>query len=118
MTHLVFALDDNHDMCRSISSIKLLRDSDAILQTVKTRLLLHYEEWFLDLNAGIPYFQLILVNNPNLVEIESIIGREIALTDGVDRVLNIALSFRPEDRSLAVDFSYIDVYGRQIEGNI
>ncbi len=119
MPHLCFALGRfDHDMSRDKSSFALVIDSDAVLQTVKTRLLLHYEEWFLSLSSGLPYFTRILVKNPNLVDIESLIVREIALTDGVERVTSISLSLSPGNRSLGVDFTYTDIYGFTVRSSI
>jgi len=112
MTHIVFGLTTTtHDMYRKGSGIAILRDSDAVLQTVKTRLLLHYEEWFLDLSAGLPWFTDLMKHNPDFSLIESRISETITNTDGVASLKYIQLAFTDASRSLLVNFSYIDVYG-------
>lgn len=113
MAHLVFGLTrQSHDMYRSGNRIGLLRDSDAILQTVKTRLLLHYEEWFLDLAAGLPWFTEMLTYDPDFGLIENRVAETVLQTDGVVNLLSISLSFLAESRDLGIDFSYTDVYGK------
>jgi len=112
MSHLVFGLlSREHDMYRELSGIGLLRDGDAVLQTVKTRLLLHYNEWFLDRSAGLPWFTELMKHNPNFPLIESRVAETIIGTDGVVELVSIALSFKASTRKLFIDFSYIDVYG-------
>jgi len=112
MTHIVLGLTTtSHDMYRAGSGIAVLYDSDAVLQTVKTRLLLHYEEWFLDLSEGLPWFTELLKHNPDFSLIESRISETIINTDGVESLENIQLAFTPTTRVLIVNFTYIDVYG-------
>jgi len=51
-----YSLDANHDLYIVNGQIARVSKSDAILQTIKTRLLLIYQEWFLDLSKGLPWF--------------------------------------------------------------
>ena len=115
MTHSVFALTtESHDMYIAGHGIAILRDSDAVLQTVKTRLLLHYEEWFLDLSEGMPWFTEVMVHNPDFTLIESRVSQTILNTDGVVSLESISLAFSTTNRSLTIDFRYTDVYGNTI----
>ena len=115
MSHSVFALSTiSHDMYLSGNGIGILRDSDAVLQTVKTRLLLHYEEWFLDLSEGMPWFTEVMVHNPDFTLIESRVSETVLNTDGVVSRESISLAFSTTNRSLTIDFRYIDVYGNTI----
>jgi len=112
MSHKVLALTaQTNDMYRNTAHIAILIDSDAVLQTVKSRLLLHYSEWFLDLSAGIPWFTELLTHNPDFSLIESRVAETIIDTDGVTDLINLAMTFRGSQRELYIDFSYMDIYG-------
>jgi hypothetical protein len=112
MAHLVFGLTRlTHDMYRKDSGIALLRDSDAVMQTVKTRLLTHFQEWFLDLSAGLPWFTEMCVHNPNFKLVENRVAESIINTDGVVNLISLNLAFNVGTRVLTIDFKYTDVYG-------
>lgn len=98
-------------MFRTKANISILHDSDAVLQIVKTRLLMHYEEWFLDLSEGLPWFTEILTHNPNFKIIESRVGETILTTSGVIRLETLAITFLSGTRNMGIDFSYTDEYG-------
>jgi len=57
-------LDENHDFCFGRGKGDYLEDSVenpvAIAQAIKTRLMLYYGEWFMDIKDGLPLWQQIL----------------------------------------------------------
>lgn len=120
MAHNVMALDENHDVYVDPETGQLARltDSDAVLQTVKTRLLLVQQEWFVNLDAGLPWFTELMGNNPNLFKIRTYIAKQIIGTDGVDKLKTLQLNFNKAERKLDIEFEYVDVYGTTISGGL
>lgn len=78
-----------------------------IAQNLAIRLRFFLTEWFLDLTAGIPYYQYFLIKNPNQIQIESFLKDEIYKTEGVTELTAFSSSFAPETRSYSVIFSVI-----------
>lgn len=74
--------------------------SRAVLQDLFIRLRFFYGEWFLDPTQGLPYFQYVFVNNPDLRLIESIFRRVILGTPGVATLETFSLTFDAQRRQL------------------
>jgi hypothetical protein len=62
-------------------------------------------EWFLDIGAGLPYFQQIITVNPNLEDLKLIFLQAILATPGITNVDRINLSLNRITRGLRVDWS-------------
>lgn len=62
-------------------------------------------EWFLDLDSGVPYYQDILIKNPNVRIVESIFKEAIINTIGVIELTSFELTFDTATRTLILDFS-------------
>ena len=106
------ALDSNNDLILNNGSIQTVTEGAEVVQHVRTRLLFYMEEWFLDLNAGVPYYQQIFVKPANLANVESIFKTKILNTPGVERLLNFAMTFDGgSSRQLSVSFSAETIYG-------
>ena len=116
----VLALDENHDtyLDEATGYRARLYDSDAVLQTVKTRLLLIRQEWFLDLDAGLPWFADILGKYSSIDKAKAYIRDCILNTDGVVELLRIEMAQNKQDRSSLVYFEYKDEYGNTMSGSI
>ncbi len=76
----------------STGDLVLLTGSAAVAQQLKIRLRMFLGEWFLDTRTGMPYFQSILVKNPNFAAIKSIFREAIVTTPGVSDVGDITLT--------------------------
>ena len=61
-------LDENGDYSFGNNSLDYIKDNDAVVQAIKTKLYLFYGEWWEDISLGLPMFQSILgqVSNENL----------------------------------------------------
>jgi len=84
---------------------------DAIQQHIVQRIRIFLGEWFLDNTIGLPYFQQILVKNPNQSVIDSLFASQILSTPGVT-LLN-SYSFRVDfvNRTLNISFSALTTSG-------
>ena len=102
-----------HDISTQDGRIARAYDSDSILQTVKTRLLTIRQEFFLDLDAGLPWFVEgeMTGKNVDLYRVKSYVSNEIVGTDGVSELLSIELIIDKPARKLDIIFSYIDIHG-------
>ena len=98
------ALDINGDLAISSGDLQLVSGSDAIVQAVKIRLQFFKGEWFLNLDAGVPYFQEILVKNPNPNVLQTLFRKALLETPGVLAIESLALTFDGRTRQLAVSY--------------
>lgn len=106
------ALDSNNDLLIQAGQFKLVEEGAEVVQHVRTRLQFYMEEWFLDQNAGTPYFQQIFTKPSNLANIESIFKIRILNTPEVEKLTEFALTYDGgSERKLSVSFSAETVYG-------
>lgn len=71
-------------------------------------------EWFLDLREGVPYFEQIIGQKPDLALIDTLYRRAILATPGVGTISNLKLDFDRATRKLAVRFEVQTVDGTTI----
>lgn len=78
--------------------------TNNVLQDILTRLRFMLGEWFMDTSQGLPWFQQILVKNPDLSKIDAIFQNTILGTPGV--ITLISYDFDPDlsARTLEVEF--------------
>lgn len=76
-----------------------------IQQNVLQRLSVFFGEWFMDTTIGIPYFNEILIKNPDQSKVDALFSNTISKTPGVIGLLSY--SFTPDfiNRTLNVSFS-------------
>lgn len=75
-------------------------------------------EWFIDTAQGIPYFQNILVSNPNLNTISTIFQRVIKSCVGVAAITELNLDFISTTRQLVTTFGVRTNDGALLLGGI
>lgn len=111
------ALDASGDLDVQGSDLVIVRGTDSITSDLRARLQFFRGEWFLDRDAGLPYFTDILgVKSPNLQAIRAIFEAEIRETPGVTELLSLELDFDTEDRTLDVSWRVRADAGELIEG--
>jgi len=108
---IVRRLNNDFDISFGHGLSDYARDQEAVAQNVRTRLQLLREEWFLDVDAGVPYLQEIMVKPANLPLAESYIKQTIIDTDGVDELRNFSMDFDRETRKLVVSSTVSTIYG-------
>ncbi len=101
-THDLFLAPDGN--------LAMAEDNEAIAQHVKQRLLFYRGEWFLDTEAGVPWFQEIFVRPHNDGIIEALIKREILDTDGIVELTEFEMQVDGRKRSITV----LEAVGRSI----
>jgi len=72
-------------------------------------------EWFLDTRVGVPYYDSILIKNPDLVVIRSIFRNAILSTPGIANLDALTTAFDAASRKLTVEFTAIKEDGGTLD---
>lgn len=98
----------------SSGSLAVVRDTEAVGQHVRQRLMTHEGEWFLDRTAGVPWVRDILGHGYDPVLAESVLKAEILDTDGVTEITSFSVRFDVEVRGLsAFNIDVLTVYDQE-----
>lgn len=107
-----------HDASGDISLVKglaLTPDlSTYVAQRLGEKLGFFLGEWFLDQRLGIPYFQRIIGERPDLPLLNSLYRRTIEGTAGVGSITTLLLEFDQSARTLSVSFDCVLTDGATI----
>ncbi len=90
------------DLSRGFRLTSGLKEYTA--QKLRQRLKFFLAEWFLDQRLGVPYFQKIFVENPDLPLLTTLYSRIVVGTPGVASVESLVLRFDRKTRILYVSF--------------
>nr|DAT68234.1 MAG TPA: baseplate wedge protein [Caudoviricetes sp.] len=99
-------LDENGDYSFGNNSLDYIKDNDAIIQAIRTKLYLFYGEWWEDISLGLPMFQSILgqVSNENLRRTVILLSAEqIQSVEGVISVDSIVVAISARKLTLSID---------------
>ena len=102
-TRLDLLLDDNGVVLRG-GDWAFAIDREGIQQRISQVLKTIAGEWFLDLDYGLPYFERVLVKNPNLPAVQDIFRRALLSVKGVSSVERLTLDLDTTSRTLRVDW--------------
>ena len=109
-----FALDPKSgDLIFEDFNFRLVGGLDQIAQNLAIRLRFIQGEWFLNILAGVPYYQYFFIKNPNQIQVETFLKNEIANTRGVTNITSFSSNFDGKNRKFSVDFAC-----KTIEGNL
>lgn len=61
-------------------------------------------EWFLDTRQGVPYFQTILVKNPNIGIVRSVLRSVLEQTEGIASIDQFDINYNPTKRTAGFTF--------------
>ncbi|AWK42588.1 hypothetical protein LGZ99_21690 [Photorhabdus temperata] len=109
-------LDNNHDWTFGDNRSDYATKSDAIAQCVQTRLMSLRNDWFLNPDHGVRWFDY-LRKNPNLMQMESELKTTVLKTDGVIEITDFDIQIDRDSRKSLVTVTYIDIYGNRNEVN-
>jgi len=108
----VSGLDSDGDWIFGSGKASYKTQSEAVLQSIKTRLKSFTDDWFLNIEDGIDWINL-LGSKDNEDSINREIEKTILQTDGVVAIINFSTTLT--DRNLSVSVIYIDVYSSIID---
>lgn len=78
---------------------------DSVRQAIQIKLRWFLGEWKFNEDFGTPYFQKILIKNPNIAVVEKALRDQILSVDGVTGIKSISLDEDKSERSLTVEFT-------------
>ncbi len=105
-------LDEDNDLVIT-TDLQWTRGIDAVVQSCRIALQMFQGEWFLDLDAGIPYWDKILAQKPDV----AIAAAQAAFTDtlnaieGVVSVLLMDVQYNNATRNLTINWRVRCVFG-------
>ncbi|ALR06699.1 hypothetical protein XFHB_07975 [Xylella fastidiosa] len=83
--------------------------SDGVAQRVKTRLRSFRGNWFLDLDHGLPWLDL-MERPADLVHLEREVKRCILTTEGVRRLTAFSMALDADTRTFTIQVTLLDAY--------
>lgn len=89
----------------------LVEAVDQIAQNLAIRLRFIRGEWYLNILAGLPYYQYFFIKEPNQIQVETFLTDEIASTNGVNEITSFSSNFDGISRTFSVDFACNTVFG-------
>ena len=104
------------DCVVTAGQLQLVADGPAIQQAITAALRSFQGEWFLDLASGIPYFQSVLVKNPDPRLLRDVFRDAILAVQGVQRMIAIDFQYTPATRALAVSWRAMTSSGLLVTG--
>lgn len=102
---------DNHDIFFENGQLAMVKDIDNVEQKLKSRLSTFSSEWFLNTLIGLPFFDEILIKNPNVPDIDSLIKVEIVNTVGVTELIEFGSDFDVATRTYSATFKVLTEFG-------
>ena len=93
---------DGKDLVTKNGDIKIIQKDDAIRQNISQRLQMFIGEWFLDTSKGVPYYQYILMKNPDMDLVSASLKDAILKTPGVLELIDFDFDFLNSNRTLSV----------------
>ncbi len=97
---------------------RTLRTIDTLEQRIRTRMQTFMGEWYLNEEMGVPYFQEVLVKNPDVARVRALLLAALLSVEGVKQVTKFDVAFIPGDRRFTVDFHCISNDEEEVEGSL
>ncbi len=110
-----FLQDENCDLVFESNRLKIVEGIDHAAIKIRNRLLFYLGEYFLDTRLGLPYFQNILLKNPNLEIVKGIFSKAILSVSTITNV-QVTSIFIDEQRKLHYTFIAKHISGGTITG--
>lgn len=98
-------LDTDNDLDITNNDLTIITGLDEVTQRLRQTLKTFQGEWFLNLEAGVSYYQDILKKNPNLDVVSTVLKNAILSVPGVIDLLEFEFDFNIALRTLSVDFT-------------
>lgn len=114
-----FAQTSSGDLDISSGNLAVVTDKAQVTAWKMTNLFRLFKgEWFRDKRVGVPYFQYVLVSNPNLPLIGALFKQVALAAPGVASVSAVGLNFTPKTRHLDATIQAQTNEGAVLEGGV
>jgi hypothetical protein len=84
-----------------------IRITDSVRQAVRVRLRWFFDEWRLGPEYGVPYYEDVLIKNPNPLRVSQVIRDEVMTVDEVTDVRNIEVKIDARNRTAKVTMDIV-----------
>jgi hypothetical protein len=111
MIDLALSADTNDLTFDSRGDLALIAGVDVVAQLLKVGFRLFRGEWYLDTDAGMPYYTHVLVNAPKSRVIEALFRQEILSSPGIERISDFKMEIDRRTRKLSVSFETVSDQG-------
>lgn len=98
-------------------STMLSSKTDIVKQRIHTYLRTIQGESIYDAMAGLPFYEEMLVANPNLGKLRSLVIMGLSRVPDVTKINRVDLQFNAKERTLSVSFS-VEAGGQTISGEV
>lgn len=95
---------EDNDLLFENNSLVLVTGQQEVKQRLEQRIQTFFGEWFLNTAEGVPYYQDILIKNPNVGLVEATFKNVITLTPGVSELLEFDFTFDKQAREATLKF--------------
>lgn len=102
---------NTNDLIVQDRDLMVIDNAERVAQQIVIQLRFFYGEWFLDTSDGVPYFEYVLVKNPNLNHVRQVIREAIEKVPEVSKINFIKLNFDKVNRVLYVSYEVETEYG-------
>lgn len=113
----VARIDSDGDWTFGVGRAGYLTGSRAIAQSVVTRLRSFREDWFADVGAGLPWFDLFSERSTDATAVLREIERTVLTTEGVQRIDTLS-PVETNSRQVQIRLAYTDVFGAQFNDTV
>lgn len=103
---------DNWELEIINGDLAITAGSEAVRQHLKQRLQTFLGEWFLDARIGVPYYEHVLVKNPDPIVLDTIFKSVILNTPGVEKLNQFDIDVESSTRTMTLIFSVETAAGR------
>jgi len=93
-----------HDLDVEANDLALVVGVDEVTQRLRVRLKLFRGEWYLDENAGVPYYVNILTHSPKMSLIEAVFRKEILSSSEIEAITYWYMNYNRVTRQFTLDF--------------
>lgn len=104
----LYLSSDTSDLVLEDYNLKMTSTlSEYVGQKITNLLRTFQNEWFLDRDLGIPYYERILLKNVNLDDVNSIFIEAVSNIEEVDQVVDFETSFDNAERTYKISFKVV-----------
>lgn len=100
-----FKADSDGDLAVENGDFATISGGDAVPQGIKIRLQMFRGECYLNEDAGVPYFDNILIKNPDPLLVRALLTEAISATPDVTAVLAADLELDGETREASISYT-------------
>lgn len=104
-------LDTAHDLVVTDYDLELVAGADEVAQHLLVGLRLFWGEWYLDDEAGVPYYRDVLINAPKSRVIDALFRQEILADADIEALTEFTLAIDRATRHLDVAFRAVSSVG-------